>query len=296
MRTDPDQLAALAAVISEGSFDAAARALTITPSAVSQRIKALEQQVGQIVVRRTKPCTATESGQALVRLAHQYALLESETLTLIRGSSDAAMPSRIPVVVNADSLASWFLPAIAEQATTIGTLFDLSAEDQDHSAALLRDGSVMAAVTTEPIAIQGCRSQKLGSMRYLPVAAPGFVDRYLSGDTFADSMAVAPMLRFNRKDALQDQFLRKITRRRLNPPVHYIPSSWDFVTAVVLGLGWGMVPEQVAEEDLASGRLINIGDGKYLDVALYWQHWRLESPALSALTDAVTAAAGKALR
>lgn len=56
-RLGADQLAALAAVIECGSFDAAADRLHVTPSAVSQRIKALESRVGQVLVVRDKPCT-----------------------------------------------------------------------------------------------------------------------------------------------------------------------------------------------------------------------------------------------
>ena len=80
MRIDGQQLAAFAAVIELGSFDAAAARLHVTPSAISQRIKALEQRVGQVLVVREKPCSATAAGVPLLRLAAQTALLEAETL------------------------------------------------------------------------------------------------------------------------------------------------------------------------------------------------------------------------
>ena len=291
---DSAQLATLAAVIAEGNFDAAARRLHVTPSAVSQRIKALEQRLGQVLVRRSKPVRPTAAGAALVRLAGQVALLESEAMRAIRGNDTGTdEPVRMPVAVNADSLISWFLPALAELEFDQLLTFDLRAEDQDHSAALLRDGSVMAAVTGDPRAVQGCRVERLGSMRYLGMCTPAYAQRWLPDGPRADDLARAPMLVFNRKDALQDRFLRKLSRRRLSPPVHYIPSPWAFIEAVRLGLGWGMVPEEIGRPDPI---LVEFAAGRHADVPLYWQHWNLESAALTALTESVRRTAAGALR
>ena len=130
---DPVQLATFQAIVEHGSFDAAARALHVTPSAVSQRIKALEQAVGQVLVRRARPCAPTEAGRRLVRLSGQVALLEQEAL--------ADRGSRVSAVVNADSLTGWFLPVLA---ALPGVLFELHTADEAHTAGLLRDGTVRA--------------------------------------------------------------------------------------------------------------------------------------------------------
>jgi len=268
------ELATFKAVIDEGSFEAAARALHVTPSAVSQRIKALEQTVGQVLVRRAKPCTPTTAGEALVRLASQTALLEREALDVARGAL-----TRVSIVVNADSLHTWFLPALA----SLPYQFDLHQDDQDHTAELLRAGTAMAAVTAERVAVQGCRVEPLGSMRYLAVAAS------------AGDFASMPMVVLNRKDQLQHRFLAAL-RKRVDPPIHYIPAAAAFVEAIRLGLGWGLVPEQVAIPDIAAGRYVDLTPGRYLDVQLYWQRWRLESETLDTVTSAVKAAAAASLR
>jgi LysR family transcriptional regulator (chromosome initiation inhibitor) len=282
-RIDVDalQLATFQAVIDEGSFEAAARALHVTPSAVSQRIKALEQSVGQVLVRRVKPCAPTEAGQALVRFAGQVAVLESEALATARGSLKGAR-TRVSVVVNADSLHTWFLPALTRLPADLS--FELHQDDQDHTAELLRAGTAMAAVTAQHVAVQGCRVEKLGAMRYLPLA------------TEPVDITTAPMIVLNRKDQLQHRFLAALTRRRLDPPVHYVPAASAFVDAIRLGLGWGLVPEQIALDDIAAGRCVNLAPGRHLDVPLYWQYWRMESTVLSALTTAVKRAAASALR
>ena len=300
MQIDSAQLATFAAIIEQGSFEAAARHLQLTPSAISQRMKALESRMGQVLVRRAKPCHPTGAGEALIRLANQVSLLETEALAAVGGAADGqAVRLRLPVAVNADSLSSWFLPALAALTALPPdppVYFELHQEDQDHSAELLRDGTVLAAVTADPRAVQGCRVQRLGKMRYLGVATPGYVERWLSGRPTAQALEVAPMMIFNHKDALQHRLLRKITRRRLEPPVHVVPAAGPFVQAVRLSLGWGMVEEDVARLDLDAGRLVEIAADSYVDVPLYWQHWKLDSRVLEALTAAVRAAAAVGLR
>jgi LysR family transcriptional regulator (chromosome initiation inhibitor) len=275
---DAVQLATFQTVIDQGSFDAAARALHVTPSAVSQRIKALEQTVGQVLVRRAKPCTPTIAGEALVRLATQTALLEREALQAARGILD---DERIPVsvVVNADSLNTWFLPVLTE----LPFLFDLYQDDQDHTADLLRAGTAMAAVTSQRTPVQGCRVEPLGTMRYLAVA------------TTAGDPATLPIVVLNRKDQLQHRFLEMLGTPG-DPPTHYVPAASAITEAIRQGLGWGLLPEQVARPDIAEGRYRDLTPGRYLDVPLYWQVWRIESTALQSLTAAVRAAAARQLR
>jgi LysR family transcriptional regulator (chromosome initiation inhibitor) len=273
---DQVQLATFQAVVGTGSFEAAARQLHVTPSAVSQRIKSLERSVGQVLVRRAKPCVATSAGEALVRFAGQVELLEREALDQARAGT------RVSIVVNADSLLTWFLPALA---AVPGPSYELHTDDQDYTADLLRSGTAMAAVTAEQVVVQGCRLERLGAMRYLAVGAPS-----LSAD-----LTTAPMIVYNRKDQLQHRFLAAATRRPADPPIHYVPAAAAFVDAIRLGLGWGMVPEQIARPGVVAGDYREMVPGRSLDVPLYWQYWKIESSVLSTLTAAVKAAAAQAL-
>jgi LysR family transcriptional regulator (chromosome initiation inhibitor) len=279
---DGQQLAALAAVVETGSFDAAAAMLHVTPSAVSQRIKALEQRVGQVLVRRERPCTVTAAGVPLLRLAAQAALLEAEALAELGSGEGAA--ARIALAVNADSMATWFV-SVFDRLDSV--LFDVRIEDQDHSARLLRDGTVMGAVTTEHAPVPGCRVRALGVMRYVPVAAPDYVRRYLPDGFTARAAAQATCIAWNRDDALQDMFLHKAFRRHFTPPTHFVPTAEGFGAAVRCGLGWGMFPEQLVD---VSTDLVRISD-LHLDVPLYWQCWKLDSPLVDTVTDSVLAAA-----
>jgi LysR family transcriptional regulator (chromosome initiation inhibitor) len=291
------QLTAFAAVLAEGSFDAAARRLSLTPSAISQRIKALEDRLGQVLILRRLPCRAKPAGQRLLRSVQQMQLMEAETLGEFAATDPAnRAPSTMAIAVNADSLASWLLPALAELHAQHGMLFDIRTEDQDHSADLLRDGSVLGAITADARPVQGCAVKKLGVMRYLPIASPAFVEKYFGDGLTAAALARAPVLIFNRRDALQTRFMRGITRAHLAPPIHYVPSSTAFVEATALGLGWAMAPASMLRAPLAAGSMRTLAPDRWLDVPMYWQHWTIRSPALTRLTDALLRAAADALQ
>lgn len=287
---DLAQLQALASVLDEGSFDAAAAVLHLTPSAVSQRIKALERSTGQVLVQRGRPATATEAGETYLRLARQLTTLVEEAR---REAGERAARPTVPLAVNADSLATWVLPALAPVAGSVA--LDLRRQDQAHTAGLLRSGAVMAAITSEAEPVQGCRSTRLGTMRYRPVAAPAYVERWFAGGVHADTLAEAPIVVFDRKDHLQDDYLRRVTRRRIDPPRHYVPSSADFAQAIRLGFGWGLLPRQQYADLEAAGDLVVFDTGRHVDVTLHWQQWSLRTPALDAVADAIRTAATTAL-
>nr|WP_042179444.1 LysR family transcriptional regulator ArgP [Kibdelosporangium sp. MJ126-NF4]CEL13823.1 putative LysR-family transcriptional regulator [Kibdelosporangium sp. MJ126-NF4]CTQ88191.1 putative LysR-family transcriptional regulator [Kibdelosporangium sp. MJ126-NF4] len=288
-----DQVRTLLAVVDERSFDAAAAVLHVTPSAVSQRVKALEQRTGRVLLLRTKPVRLTESGKIVVRFARSLAQLEQDTRSAL-GLGEQASPT-LSIAVNSDSLATWFLPALGRVRPEAGISFDLRREDQDHTAVLLREGLVMAAVTAARHPVQGCTSRRLGRMRYRAMAAPAFRTRRLTGGPLTHLLPVAPMIVFDRNDDLQDRFLRALTRRQgFTPLRHHIPASESFVDAVAAGLGWGMVPE--AQAAARGDALVDLAPDRPLDVPLYWQQWKLDSPALAAVADAVTQGAKDALR
>ncbi|WP_254389829.1 LysR family transcriptional regulator ArgP [Streptomyces sp. AC550_RSS872] len=291
-----DQVRTLLAVVDEGTFDAAAAALHVTPSAVSQRVKALEQRTGRVLLVRTKPVRPTESGTVIVRFARQLARLERDAWTEL-GMNDAGDTTRVSIAVNADSLATWFLTALTRVPDEPRLCFELRREDESRTATLLREGLVMAAVTSSPDPVAGCSVRALGRMRYLAAASPEFADRHL-GASLGDALARAPVMTFDRSDDLQDAFVRGLRRGRggASPVRHHIPTSEGFLSAVTAGLGWGMIPEAQAEPLLETGRLVQLAPQRPVDVPVYWQQWKLDFPALAAVTEAVTATAAAALR
>ncbi|QIS17462.1 LysR family transcriptional regulator ArgP [Nocardia terpenica] len=297
-----DQLRALDAAVAEGTLEAAARRLRVTPSAVSQRIKALEGAVGRILLLRSKPVRPTESGLAVLRLARQIELLTGDTTRelgatttkLDASTASPGRPVRIPIAVNADSLETWVMPALSR--APAGVCFEIHREDEEHTTALLRDGTVMAAITATAQPVQGCRVQRLGVMRYRPMATPRFARTWFPDGPTARAFAAAPVVMFDRKDDLQDRMMRRRARRVLDPPRHYIPSSTGFLDAVRLGLGWGMLPDLQTTAAESAGEVVALDPRLFIDVPLYWQQWRLDSPTLGAVATTIAAAAADSLR
>ncbi|NUO35461.1 MAG: LysR family transcriptional regulator ArgP [Dermatophilaceae bacterium] len=289
MRLQPEHLVTLLAIVDTGTFDAAARRLHVTASAVSQRVKALEAEVGQVVVVRATPCRPTAAGEALVRLARQQRLLESEVLAGLSSAGEGRVD--LPVAVNADSMSTWFGAVFCEVADWPDSVIRVHVEDQDHSARLLRSGEVLAAVTSDPTPVQGCSTEPLVTMRYLPVATPALVERFRTGRGI--DWSAMPLVRFNEKDDIQQRILDR-HRVASAPPTHEVPDGTGFVAAVRAGLGWGALLTSQVDDALDSGELVRLGARDHVDVPLYWQRWRLSSGHLDRLSAAVRAAAAAA--
>lgn len=281
---DYAHLAALRAILQTGSFEAAAGALGVTASAISQRLKTLEEQLGTVLVIRGSPATATAAGQRLFRHAEEVTLLESTLGADLNGllPNEAAAPIRI--VVNADTLDTWFIHAMAQ---SDGYLFDISIDDEDVSVDWLRRGEVMAAVTAHAKPVQGCDSIALGSQRYLATASPQFAAQHFAQGVTSTAAKSAPMLRFNRKDHLQQLWLNREVGKRVDPPVQQLPSTQGFVQAALAGLGWGLNPETLVRNHVDAGRLVVIGNAPIYDVPLFWQFNRVTGQALKPLTRVV---------
>ena len=291
MQFEAHHLSALAAVLRRGSFEVAAADLAVTPSAISQRIKALEDRVGTSLINRGSPCTGTKSGLRLAKHAEDVGLLEtqlSRDLSLKGGTG----PARLRIAVNADSLATWFVAAMAQ---VEDVLFDLVIDDQDHSAEWLKRGEVSAAVTSLAKPVAGCDVIPLGSLRYIATASPQFMRHWFPDGVKADGLSKAPCLTFNAKDALQRAWIGQHFDQRLSPPTHFVPSTHAFVDAARAGMGWGMNPEPLVRGPIRNVRLVPLLRDAPLDVPLTWQVSRIMAPALEPMTEAVCAAADKVL-
>jgi LysR family transcriptional regulator (chromosome initiation inhibitor) len=293
---DYASLSVLAAVVREGSFERAARALHVTPSAISQRIRLLEERAGCALVVRGQPCVATETGRRLCQHVDRVRLLEHELQDAVpAGAPDGVARVTLPVAVNADSLATWFAPAVARFAAQAPVLMEVAVDDQDHTAEWLRTGTVLAAVTASGRQAVGCNSRPLGTMRYLATASPDFVQRFFSSGVGAGSLARAPCLQFNAKDELQSRWVRRLCHRHVEMPRHALPSAHAFVVAARAGMGWGLQPEVMVRTHLQSGALVELIPDSPLDVSLHWQQARAASTLLDGLTNQVVAAARGAL-
>ncbi|WP_435171100.1 LysR family transcriptional regulator ArgP [Falsirhodobacter sp. 1013] len=276
-------------VVQTGSFEAAATALGVTPSAVSQRVRGLEDRLGVILVERGSPCIATDEGAWLCRHMEHVGMLEDRLIDHFPQArlQNRAVPVTLRIATNADSLATWFLPAIASFAKNGGVLLDIAVDDEEHTAEWLRRGRVMAAVTALGKPVQGCQVKTLGMLRYSAAASPDYVRRHFPKGVTAQALATAPALTFNQKDRLQQQWVRRYAGRHVSLPTHWLPSSHGFVEAALAGMGWGLNPTHLVQEHLASGRLVELVPEAKLDVPLFWQTSHLAASSIAPLTRAI---------
>ncbi len=295
MRIPIELVETIVAAVDEGTFEAAAARLHVTPSAVSQRIRRLEDQLGRLVLVRSRPVRPTEAGAAIVRLARQTALLEQEALRALGVSEDSSTedespPARLSLAVNADSLSTWFLGPLARVARRYRVVYELHRDDQDFTAGLLADGTVMAAVTSQDAPVAGCRVTPLGALRYDAMATPEFVAQWFPSGVTRKALSRAPVVDYDRRDHLQSQWLRARGADPDAPPRHYVPATSDFARAVRLGLGWGLLMPLQSREPIAAGELVTLGRPA-VTAPLYWQQWNLRSTLLDAVASEVIAEA-----
>jgi LysR family transcriptional regulator (chromosome initiation inhibitor) len=291
---DTRKCEALLAVIDTGSFEQAAALLHLTASAVSQRVAALESELGLPLVVRSKPCRATPDGQRVVQYLRRARLLEQELMDDLE--HDATSPLNVSLAVNNDSLATWLLPGIAGFISQYGIMVHFVLDNQDHTYALLSQGLALAGVSTTPEPARGCTADRLGIMTYRMVASPAFIARWFADGFTREAARVAPLLVFDQKDLLQSDFLeRELGLPPGSYPTHTMPASEPFMQAIELGMGYGMLPEQQYGDRLQRGVLQDLAPGKAIDVALYWHAWKVQSPRMEKLSAAVIEAARSAL-
>lgn len=286
---------AVAMVVQTGSFEGAARALGVTPSAISQRVRALEERLGTVLIERASPCRATAAGDALCRHIELVGLAERDLMAQLPASAFETDRVTLSVAVNSDSLATWVLPALAGFARDADILLDIAVDDEDHTTDWLKSGRVVAALTAVAKPVQGCKSIALGSLRYHATASPGFMQRFFADGVTLSALARAPVLTFNQKDQLQNEWLQAVFGQRLAPPTHWLPSTQGFVTAAVQGLGWGMNPASLVQDHLRSGQLVELIADTPFDRPLFWQINRRAAEPLRALSDALRRHAREAL-
>lgn len=274
-------LQALAEIIRRGSFDAAAANLGVTPSAISQRIRSLEDRMGEVLVQRGPPARGTAAGLRLMQHFDQVRLLEQ--------AFHPAAPAVLRIAVNADSLATWFPAAM----TSLAVRFDLIIDDQDHARDLLRKGEVAAALSSQSDTVAGCDAIMLGHMRYFAMASSDFCAQHFPDGPTAAALACAPAIIFNSKDTLQSRWAKSQTGAPIDISGHMIPASEPFARAIALGLGWGMIPEIMAPH---LPPLLSLAPQNPLDVPLFWHVPRALKQALGPLTQAIKERAAALLR
>ena len=297
---DPLALECLAAIVEEGGFERAAQRLNVTQSAISQRLRVLESQVGAILIVRSRPLKATPAGKLLLKHTKQLRLirtdLERDLRELAPGLSVGVREEeRISIAINADSIASWALDALTVLVSQ-GLPIEIIADDQDFTQEWLREGHVLGCVTTLKQALRGCKMARLGAMNYVAVAGPAYAQSRLPKGLNASNFRDLTYIAFNRKDDMQREFVAKaVGLKRISLGQLFVPSSEGQVRATLAGWGVSVVPELLVRGLIETGKLVNVAPHHVLPAQLFWHCWNLESDVLDSITAALRCAAEKML-
>lgn len=296
-RIDYDSLTILAAVVREGSFEAAAKSMKVTQSAVSQRIRQMEDKVGVVLVARGRPCVPTEAGTQFCRHFDQVTLLQQELAERMRalvGGVDAEAAT-IRLAVNNDSLATWFPGLIMRATQHLGIRFDILPDDQEHTEVSLKSGDALAVITTLETPVQGCRRISLGSMDYIAVASPQCFRSQFHGGVSIETLRGSTCIAFNRKDNIQQLWMKICFGEAVPVSAHFVPSYEGYIACCLNGSGWGLVPSIAARPLVERGELMELSPGKAVKVSLHWQASMQSSEILTRLGDLVLEEARKHL-
>ncbi|CAM3214359.1 Chromosome initiation inhibitor [Xenorhabdus nematophila F1] len=284
-RPDYRSLQALDAVIRERGFERAAQKLCITQSAVSQRIKQLENLFGQPLLVRTVPPRPTEQGQKLLALLHQVELLEAQWLGDENGND---IPLLLSLAVNADSLATWLLPALHPVLSDLPIRLNIQVEDETRTQERLRRGEVVGAISIQSQPLPSCLVDKLGALDYLFVASPAFAERFFPNGVTRSALLKAPAVAFDHLDDMHQAFLQQ--NFDLSPgsvPCHIVNSSEAFVQLAKQGSTCCMIPHLQIDKALQAGTLMDLTPGLYQRRMLYWHRFAPESGTMKKVTDAL---------
>jgi len=297
MRTfDTDALECLAAIVEEGGFERAAVRLSVTQSAVSQRLRALEAQVGTVLLVRSRPVKPTSAGRLLIKHAMQMRLLRADLQDLTPGAGAMREEDRISIAINADSIATWAMPALGPLVSE-GLPLEIITDDQDFTHEWLREGQVLGCVTTLKQALRGCKVLPLGAMHYVAVASADYARANCPKGLTTHNFRQIPFIAFNRKDDLQTEFVGKACGlRRVALSQRFVPSVEGQVRAVFAGWGVSVLPALTVQPLIESGELVNLAPQVTLPVNLYWHCWNLDSVVIDRLTAALSSAAAQVLK
>ncbi len=278
-------LEAFAVVIREGGFEKAAGKIHITQSAISQRVKQLEEQFGQVLLLRTSPPKPTDAGKKVLKLFNQVKHLEDDLMVTLEPDDRSSFTS-IPVAINADTLDTWFLGAIQPFLKREKVVLDLLVDDQERTHRYLRDGKVLGCISTRNAAIQGCRIEHIGDVFYGLYCSREFAKQWFPKGLELKRLALAPITCFTREDELSDKMFRQIYGARPEHlPTYYIPSSVMFTDLITGGLAYGILPEQQSRSLLERGEIVDLAPDEKVKVKLYWHCWNLKSKLLQAFTE-----------
>lgn len=272
---DYEAIAALAKVVETQSFQRAAEKLFVSQSAISQRIKSLENFYGEPVLIRTHPYRATALGLVLLSHFERVRLLETSVQEELKHNI-AQHP--FSLALSRDSLATWFVAVIDKLEMLASSLIlKIIADDQDVTLDYFKNGMVAACASGIARSLPGCKTEFLGYLDYVLVATPDFYQKFFAETDLTAALMRAPAILFDHQDNLHNQYLAHFFNvSHLDFPHHTVPSVAGFKQFVCKGYAYALIPRLDVMTELSQGILLELFPDKIWAMPVYWHTWAID--------------------
>lgn len=255
---DLDKLAIFLTVVEAGSFSAAARAMGRAQSAVTYAIQELEADLGVTLFDRGgyRPALSAAGCALLPRarlVAEEARALRAQAAGLTRGL-EAALTLAIDPMFPLASLAA---PLLEFQGRYPSVTTHVHTEALGAAADMVEEGRADLGLVVAGMAIgDALERREAGSIRLIPLCAPGHPLATLQA-------GLARPLTLQEAGAHLQLVLTDRSPRRHGQD-HGVASvqTWRLAdlgakhAMLLAGLGWGSLPEHMARDDVAAGRLV----------------------------------------
>jgi DNA-binding transcriptional LysR family regulator len=286
-------LIAFAAVSEERSFTHAARRLHVSPSAVSQAVRRLEERVGvSLLTRTSRRVQVTDAGARL--LARAMPAL-SELSSTFEVASEEANAATGTLRITCPTLASPLLPPIIERYLAANPAARVEVSVNDRIVDLVEDGYDVGVRLEESIPSEMVALRISEPFRFVVVASPRYLKAHGTPKTLRELAKHSCIgLRLPTAETIYRWELERRGRvMRVDVPYRLVVDGMRFAAlAAKAGLGLAYVDEPWVADDLARGQLRVVVPQLAAHVSglhLYYPQVSRRSPRVRALVEAVRA-------
>jgi DNA-binding transcriptional LysR family regulator len=248
----PGQLTTFGAVAELGSVRAAAQQLSVTESAVSAALAALQRQLGTALLERVgRGVRLTPAGVSYARYAHRIlGLLEQGALAAIAEAEPGHGTLRVAAVTSAgEFLLPPLLASFRAQHPDVG--LDLEVAPRDRVWELLRRHAVDLAVAGRPPSEGGVWTYALRPNKLVVVAAP----ETAAGTT---DLATVPWLLREPGSGTRETLVALLDTLGGHGSRLTLGSNGAVISGAIAGLGATLASRDVVAPDLQDGRLVEL--------------------------------------
>ncbi len=262
-------LKAFIAIVRQGTVHGAAKDLHLTQTGVTQRIRAIEKELGTtLFLRSRKGMKLTQEGEALFRYCKGAEDLEGETLSQILGAATDR-----PIYITAVGPTSVMTARIADQCASLysewpNLYLNFVISDSVDRLNMIRSGQASLAIVPPEQVPNEMDSKRLKPDKYILVGSPKWKGRRLS-----DLLEHERVIDFDESDHTTLNYLKKFDLvSQLKKPRLFVNNNEAIIKYFSRGIGFGTLTQEIAKPLLDAGDLTVLNGGAVMEdpLALVW--------------------------